>query len=206
MKQLRLWAFFLALCFAGVVVSAAQQQVPDDVDRPVRTNNKNPDAVAVVIGIADYQNPDIPDVEFAVNDAQAIRGLLTETLGYSSARVLMRTNAEASLAQLRPLLRQELPATVAPGKTDVFVFYSGHGAPSADTRQAFLIPWDYNPRYAPSTDSAYPLKDFYDDLQRLRARRLFIVLDACSADSPIPDRSLRMQVLSLLVWRIRRAL
>jgi hypothetical protein len=168
MKLQRLaWIFVFAL-------NAAAQ-----TDQPVRTDAKNPDAIAVLIGISDYQSIDIPDVEFAVNDVEGVRGMVTSTLGYSPSRVLVRTNSEASLAQLRPLFRQELPATVTAGKTDVFVFYSGHGAPSADNRQAYLIPWDYNPRYAPSTDSAYPLRDFYQDLQNLKARRIILVLDAC---------------------------
>ena len=168
MKLQRLaWIFVFAL-------NAAAQN-----DQPVRTDARNPDAIAVLIGISDYQHTDIPDVEFAVNDVEGVRGMLTQTLGYNASRVLVRTNAEASLAQLKPLFRQELPASVVAGRTDVFVFYSGHGAPSADNRQAYLIPWDYNPRYAPSTDSAYPLKDFYQDLQNLKARRIILVLDAC---------------------------
>ncbi len=169
----------LILAAVSLLQGTTRQQALDEADRPVRTDTRNPDAIAVLIGISDYQHTDIPDVEFAVNDVEGMRGMLTQTLGYDSARVLVRTNAEASLAQLRPLFRQELPATVVAGKTDIFVFYSGHGAPSADTRQAFLIPWDYNPRYAPSTDSAYPLNDFYRDLQNLKARRVILVLDAC---------------------------
>ncbi|MBI1749310.1 MAG: PEGA domain-containing protein [Acidobacteria bacterium] len=140
---------------------------------------RNPDAVAVVIGIAEYQLPDVPKVEFAVNDAQAIRQMLIQTLGYSESRALLRPNADVSMAKLHHLIRRQLRDLVVPGKSDVFVYYSGHGAPSPDTREAFLIPWDYDPNYLPTADTAYPLKDFYTDLAKLNARSVTVVLDAC---------------------------
>ena len=133
----------------------------------------------MVIGIAKYQHPDVPDVEFAVNDAVAIKRMLVETLGYREDRVLLRTNEDASVGRLKSLMRQELPARVVAGKSDVFVYYSGHGAPNADTREASLIPWDYDPRYALTSDSAYPLKEFYSDLGKLKARSVTVTLDAC---------------------------
>jgi sugar lactone lactonase YvrE len=133
----------------------------------------------VVIGIAKYQHPDVPDVEFAVNDAVAIKRMLVETLGYREDRVLLRTNEDASVGRLKSLMRQELPARVIAGKSDVFVYYSGHGAPNADTREASLIPWDYDPRYALTSDSAYPLKEFYSDLGKLKSRSVTVTLDAC---------------------------
>jgi formylglycine-generating enzyme required for sulfatase activity/uncharacterized caspase-like protein len=163
-----------------VVPAVMSAQTPSyDVDQPLKTSTQNPDALAVVVGLSHYQNPDVPEVEFAVRDAQAIHDLLIRTLGYKDSRVLMRTDAQASLAQLKPLIRQELPAKVIPGKSDVFVYYSGHGAPNADTREGFLIPYDYDPSYAPTTDSAYPLKELYGDLARLKARSITVVLDAC---------------------------
>jgi WD40 repeat protein len=139
----------------------------------------NPDAVAVVVGIAHYHNADIAPVEFAGQDAAAIKELLTGTFGFPASRVLLLEDESASLASLRPMIRQELASLVKPGRTDLFVYYSGHGAPNVDTHEAFLLPWDYNPRFAPDRDSAYPLKELFEDLKRLNARTTTVVLDAC---------------------------
>lgn len=172
----------MASAAAVLLFSAAQpvigQAIPD-IDRPIKTAVRNPEAIAVVIGIAKYQHPDVPEVGFAVKDAQAIRELLIQTLGYPADRVLLRTNEEASLARLRPIIRQMLPTRVAPGKSDLFVYYSGHGAPNTNTREPYLIPFDYDPSFMPTSDSAYSLKELYADLGKLNARSVTVVLDAC---------------------------
>lgn len=133
----------------------------------------------MVIGIAHYQNADMPPVDFAVQDATAVRDLLTGAFGFSFSRVFLLTNEVASRGNLQPMIRQELTSLVVPGKTDLFVYYSGHGGPNVETHEAFLLPWDYNPRYKPDRDSAYPLKELYEDLTRLNARTTTVVLDAC---------------------------
>jgi uncharacterized caspase-like protein len=171
-----------ALIFAmllGVNLLAVAPQQADDADQPVRAPAQNPNAVAVVIGIGEYQNTDVPRVDFAINDAEAVRRVLTQTLGYPEARVLFRTNSQASTGRLKPLIRQELKARVTAGQSDVFVYYSGHGAPNADTKEGYLIPWDYDPQYIPSSDSAYSLKELYTDLAGLGARSVTVVLEAC---------------------------
>jgi formylglycine-generating enzyme required for sulfatase activity len=170
----------LAVLLLVCAVSAGTQQAAiDDADHPIKTSQRNPNAVAVVVGISHYHNPDLPQVDFALRDAEAMRQLLTLTLGYPESRVLVRTDASATLAQLKPLIRQELRAKVVPGKSDVFVYYSGHGAPNAETKEGFLIPYDYDPSYRPTSDSAYPLKELYQDLAALKARSVTVVLDAC---------------------------
>ncbi|MFQ6043596.1 MAG: CARDB domain-containing protein, partial [Candidatus Poribacteria bacterium] len=40
--------------------------------------------------------------------------------------------------------------TVTPGETEVFIFYSGHGAPATD-KSPYLIPQDADPNYAKTT-------------------------------------------------------
>jgi hypothetical protein len=42
-----------------------------------------------------------------------------------------------------------------------------------------MIPWDYDPQYIPSSDSAYSLKELYADLGGLGARSVTVVLEAC---------------------------
>ncbi len=167
------------LCVGTVSPWAQQRPVVDDADRPIRTSIRNADAVAVVIGVQDYDHRDVPDVEFAINDAEAVRRVLVQTLGYLESRVLLRTNNQASIGRMKPLFRQELRSRVIPGRSDVFVYFSGHGAPNADTKEGYLIPWDYDPQYAPSSDSAYSLRELYSDLSGLPARSVTVMLEAC---------------------------
>ena len=62
-------------------------------------------------------------------------------------------------------------------KSTVFVYYSGHGAPDHGSKQAYLVPWDGEP--GDLTDTAYPLSQFYADLNKLPAKRVLVALDSC---------------------------
>ena len=137
----------------------------------------NPDAVAVVIGIADYQKA--TDVLYARRDAQFVREYLIKTFGYDPLNILPRDPDELMTAgTLKTLIRERLPAFVKQGKSDVFIYYSGHGAPSTNTNEGFLVPSDCDPNYI-NADNAYRLQDFYRDLSKVKGRILTVVLDAC---------------------------
>ena len=59
----------------------------------------------------------------------------------------------------------------------LFVYYSGHGAPDVKTGDAYLVPWDGDPKFLKST--ALPLTKLYSDLAKTKAKRVIVALDAC---------------------------
>ncbi len=168
---------------AGVLKTSAQRaQVSapsDDADQPVRTSVQNPGAVAIVIGIGQYQDRDIPPAGYAVNDADAVVRVLTQTLGYSPQRVIQLKNEQASFGRIRAAVRNRLAALAQPDKSDVFFYYSGHGEPNVRTREGFLIPYDFDSQDQPSPETAYGLKDLYADLAGLNARSVTVVIESC---------------------------
>lgn len=60
---------------------------------------------------------------------------------------------------------------------DVFVYYSGHGAPGLNTGQGYLLPVDANPSTVEL--NGYPLETLYANLGKLPARSVTVVVDAC---------------------------
>ena len=50
---------------------------------------ENPDGVAVIIGNKNYTHPDVPEVSFAHNDADAIKRYVIETLGLARQAVAL---------------------------------------------------------------------------------------------------------------------
>lgn len=139
----------------------------------------NPDAVAVVIGIQNYRKETVPPVDYAKRDAQFIREYLIKTFGYDEANILPRDpNTTLTVGTFKTLIRRQLPAFVKKGKSDVFIYYSGHGAPSMDTNEAFLVPYDCDPDFV-DVDSAYQLREFYEDLKKIESRSLTVILDTC---------------------------
>jgi hypothetical protein len=73
-----------------------------DVDMPPKTRMRNPDGVAVVIGVENYQY--VSDATYAYNDAEVFREYLADTLGYKKSMIKIVTNSKATLAELNKLL------------------------------------------------------------------------------------------------------
>jgi len=141
----------------------------------------NPDAFAVVVGVANYR--DVSRVEYARQDAEAMRRYLVEAFGYQEGNVvflpdpskadLERTfgtagNAEGQLYNW---------TSRKPNQSDVFVYYVGHGAPSIKEKKGYLVPADASPDYIEI--NGYPLDVFYANLNKVPARSVTVVLDAC---------------------------
>ncbi|TWI72445.1 caspase domain-containing protein [Desulfobotulus alkaliphilus] len=153
-----------------------------------KVSRPNPHAVAVIIGNQRYaaQGRGIVDVAYAERDAAVMKKYLVSTMGYSERNIIDLTNATNSdllstfgtqgnpSGRLRNFIRD--------GESDVFIYYSGHGAPGPEGRAAYLVPVDAHVDYIAST--GYSLDVFYDNLDQLPAKSLTVVLDACfSGDS-----------------------
>jgi hypothetical protein len=144
-----------------------------DVDEPNYSTAENPDNFALVIGIAKYR--DIPEAEYADNDARAVKAHLL-ALGYPEENIITLMGDHATKSTLEDKLERWLPMNVS-AKSTVFVYYSGHGAPDPESSDAYLVPWDGDPSSLKAT--AFPLARFYKDLNALPAKRVLVALDAC---------------------------
>ena len=149
----------------------------------VRAELANPSGVAVIIGNADYEHRDVPDVTFAHRDADAFRGYVVEVLGYAPENVV----------DLRDATRRELFDALGTrsdphsllwsyldpdGGSDVVVFYSGHGVPGVNDGRGYLLPVDADPKAA--EDDGYPIDLLYRNVGGLEeARSVRVYLDAC---------------------------
>ncbi len=164
----------------GIAAGPAPVVPSSDVDFNIpKTPMHDPDAVAVVIGISDYLDADVPRVEHARQDAAMMRQYLINVLGYDEKNILPRNPDQLITASvLKTMIRQQLPGFVRPGLSDVFVYYSGHGAPSTTTQKAFFVLADCNPNYV-NDDNGYQVDAFYDDLSKIPCRTLTVVIDAC---------------------------
>lgn len=158
---------------------------------------RNPNAVAVIIGNRNYQSPQIPKVEYAERDAQAIKNYVIDVLGYSPDNIIYIENA--TQAQMLGVFGSasdpdgKLANYLRPGKSDVLVYYSGHGMPvnapaageappdsptPADANtQADLMPVDAD--FNTVSQNGYPLSLLYSNLQKIHARSVTVLLDAC---------------------------
>ena len=147
----------------------------------------NANAVAVIIGNKTYEGP-IPSVDFAHNDAEAVKRFVIDVLGYDPANVI--DVRDGTKAQLEGMFGNErshqgrLWRYLDPeGGSDIVIFYSGHGVPGLKDKRGYLLPVNGEPDLAEI--NGYPVDMLYTNLAKLSARSITVFLDACfSGESP----------------------
>jgi len=167
----------------GTASSATAATVPrlasDLLEGIPTARSENPEAIAVIIGNRSYQNA--PGVAFATNDASVMRQYAERALGIRPGNVIYLE--DATLTNLQVVFGREGDASgrlrdlVKPGVSEVFVFYSGHGAPDARARRAYLMPVDADASRLGL--SGFSVDVLYANLAALGAKHVTVVLDAC---------------------------
>jgi hypothetical protein len=128
---------------------------------------------AVVVGINDYQTWE--KLEYAVNDAQAMTGLL-KRLGFDEVITLL--DRDATQKNILRVLGDDLYE-----KTDaedrVFIFFAGHGQTQdlPNGKEGYIIPVDGDLKNYYSTAISMPQLQRLGD--RIRAKHLFYAMDSC---------------------------
>jgi hypothetical protein len=97
------------------------------------------DAVAIIIGVSRYQK--VPRAEFANEDAKLFQTYATRALGVKQENVRLLIDSEADYAEIIKAFKNWLPLHVNPNKTELFVFFSGHGLPADDGKSLYLLPF-----------------------------------------------------------------
>lgn len=130
---------------------------------------------AIVVGIEQYRER-IPKAEFAVQDAKDMAQFLTRQGGYREENVIVRLNEQATKSDMEKYFEAWLKNNVDAHST-LFVYFSGHGAPKADTGEAYMVPYDGDPAFIEQT--GYPLKRLYQTLEQLPTKNIVVMLDSC---------------------------
>lgn len=145
---------------------------------------------ALVIGNAQYT--EIDPVAFAHRDAETVAHYLTRTMGYGERDVDLRLDMSAREfrrvfgTRSRDFKDGDLYRRVNLNSRrrenpPVFIYYSGHGAPSLQDGAAYMVPTDAELRYL--EDDGLLLDDFYDAIAALPTENVTVVVDSCFSGS-----------------------
>lgn len=157
---------------------AAAPAVPEivsDVDEPPSVASPKIKGHAVIIGVSRYRQA-LPRADFADRDARTMARYAKSVLGYPDENVAVLVDEGASRGDFEKYLERWLANRVE-ADDEVFIYYSGHGAPKPGTGDAFLVPFDGDPTYLDET--AYSLKRLYAALAKLPAKKITVALDSC---------------------------
>lgn len=184
LRRLARAALAILVQAAAILAPVAVLAAPDAPVPEASAFADNGDSIAVVIGNRSYKQT-VP-VDYAHNDAEAMRAYLVQRLGYRDANVFVLK--DATLNEFNQVFGTErnpqsgrLWRSVREGRSNVFVYYSGHGVPDLATRQPFLLPEDGNPNQG---ESGYALETLYRNLDLVKrkigsGRQLVVMVDAC---------------------------
>ncbi len=140
------------------------------------SQTKRPNSVGVVIGVANYK--ELPPAPYADNDAKIMKNYFEKVLGVE--QVLLFTNEQVAGFFFDDIFNPdigELRKAIVKGETEVFIFYSGHGVPDKYGKNIFLFPSDG--RIARLETQGYNIEKLYENLSKLGAKHVTVILDAC---------------------------
>ncbi len=153
------------------------------------------DAHAVVIGINNYQDPQIPALRYAVADAQSMYDVLTDPqIGrFRPTNVKLMLDGQATYKRIKSEIGTMLPRRTDADST-VCIYFAGHGAPyidakttSRDGMEKYLIPYD-----ADADDlraSGLSMETIQDYFGYITSRQLIFFLDCCYSGGAQNGRS-----------------
>ena len=100
----------------------------------------NPNAVALIIGIEAYSR--LPQAQYADSDATHFYDYASQSLGVPPHKIKLLTDTKANRVDLLQAMRSWMRTEVVNGKSDVYIFFAGHGLASADGSKTYLLPTD----------------------------------------------------------------
>jgi hypothetical protein len=132
------------------------------------------DAVAIIIGIADYKN--LPRAEYANDDARVFYDYAIRALGVKPENIRLLVDGDADDVAIYQAFKTWLPSRVRAG-TDVYVYYSGHGLPTADGKGLYLLPQRAHRDFIDKT--AITQAEINTAIQAAKPKSVTIFLDSC---------------------------
>ena len=133
------------------------------------------DAVAIIIGIENYRR--VAKADFANADAKDFYTYASRALGIKPENIKLLVDDGADDIEILNAFQNWLPLKVNKGKTDVYVFYSGHGYPSQDGSSLYFLPFNVDKQYLERT--SVKQKEVVFALQKAQAKSVTMFIDAC---------------------------
>lgn len=136
-----------------------------------------PRSYAVVIGIAKYEDPKVPALEFSDRDAESIDSILISPEGgnFHAENVHKLIGPKATLANIRHELEVWLPS-VAKDNDRVLVYFAGHGFIAGG--KAYLAPYDL--KLSDISSTAYPMDTLGSVFaSKINAKWKVLLTDSC---------------------------
>jgi len=137
---------------------------------------KNNDALALIIGVDAYENTPARAI-YADSDAKVFADYASQKLGIPTNRIKTLVNDGADESGMLLAVKEWLSRASKQGKSDIYVFFAGHGLASPDGKKMYLLPYDGSPRLLEKT--AILRDELFSDIAAANPRSVTVFLDTC---------------------------
>ena len=141
-----------------------------------RIASSNDNAVAIIIGIAQYQRTEVPAI-YADQDANYFYDYAALKLGVPQRNIIDLVNENANAVEIFLATENFLRRKIQKDVTDVYIFYAGHGLATDDGSEMYLLPYDGAPQLLERT--AISRKQLFNDIAASNPRSVTVFLDTC---------------------------
>lgn len=148
--------------------------VEGNVDMDIyKTSTINENTYVVIISNENYRREE--SVPYALNDGNIFKLYCQNTLGIPAKNI--NHLPDATFNDIRYGINWlEKIAQASKGNAKIIFYYAGHGIPSDDMTNSYLLPTD---GYGYDIQTGYELKELYRKLADVNASQIVVILDAC---------------------------
>ena len=140
----------------------------------IKTRKKN-DRIAVIIGIENYKT--IQKAAYANSDAEYFTEYAKRAFGIESKNIKTLIDDKADYLSTKIALFKWLKQNINKNKTEVIIFYSGHGLATLDTQELYLMMNNTDADFI--EDSALSRNSVIERIASFEPKSVTMFIDAC---------------------------
>jgi hypothetical protein len=143
---------------------------------PLKFNSrKNLDRVALIIGIESYERT--PQASYANNDANYFNEYARLSFGIPNENIKLLVDRDANLIRSLGAINKWLPSKIKRNKTELLIFFAGHGLASNNGEELYLLPQDSDPDLLSRT--ALSRSELFEQIISLSPKSVTMFMDTC---------------------------
>jgi hypothetical protein len=158
----------------------------DPLDPTGFSSETNKDAIALIIGVADYKR--VAEARYADRDAEFFSGYAKRKLGVPDGNIKVLTNATADFVDIIEAANVWLPRATKADRSDVYLFFAGHGLGSDDGNELYLLPHSGIPKLLDRTSILR--SDLFKSIADAKPRSVTVFLDTCYSGTSRTEETL----------------
>ena len=161
----------------------------------IKSNILNNNKVALIFGIENYATN--PKASFANYDAKYFYQYAKSIFGVKNENIKLLVDEEAKLVSSLGALNKWLPSKIKKNRTELIIYFAGHGLASSDGKELYLLPQDGDSDLLART--AISREEIFQIVSKLKPKSVTIFFDTCYSGVSRDEESLLASARPLMI-------